>query len=307
MAAESEIGWTRSTFNPWMGCDRVSEGCKFCYAETLVTTRMRLNVWGPARSSSRRRTAASTWDQVRSWNRKAADPAQRPWRVFTASLADVFEDHPQLPPWRRELFELIESCPNLVWLLLTKRPQYIRDMVPPSWITAPLPNVWYGATVETQARAAERVPALLSMPAAHRFLSCEPLLEPVFLNRSWLGQGTEPIVGRCVSAEGSPLHSPDTECIHCGWGMPRIDWVIVGGESGPAARPFGENWALLMTRSCQAAGVPVFVKQVGDQPWRAVDQEDSLFPREFSWSPRSRGGTDPAEWPVELRVQEFPR
>jgi protein gp37 len=100
MAENSNIAWTDNTLNPWMGCQRVSPGCERCYAETLVTNRMKLPVWGPAKTTERKRTAVSTWRQPLAWNRKAQEEGRRV-KVFCASLADVFEDHPRWPPGAR--------------------------------------------------------------------------------------------------------------------------------------------------------------------------------------------------------------
>ncbi|MEY5060411.1 MAG: hypothetical protein RIS45_332, partial [Planctomycetota bacterium] len=137
------IQWTDHTFNPWMGCQRVSPGCERCYAETLVTTRLRLPVWGPPKTTERKRTAVANWRKPLAWDRAAAKAGKRA-RVFCASLADVFEDHPAVAPWRTELFALIEQTPHLDWQLLTKRPENLRKMLPTAWLESPRPNVWLG-------------------------------------------------------------------------------------------------------------------------------------------------------------------
>lgn len=164
MAETSGISWTRSTFNPWMGCQRVSPGCEHCYAETFVTNRMGYNgtrlpqLWGPR--GDRKRTRRAYWAQARRWNRAASESGEF-WPVFCASLADVFEDRPELVPWRAELFELIDETPCLTWQLLTKRPENIVRMMPGRWVSSPsskIPdNVWLGTTAEDQRRYEERV------------------------------------------------------------------------------------------------------------------------------------------------------
>jgi protein gp37 len=231
MAEESAISWTDATFNPWMGCARVSPACENCYAETLVTTRMRLPVWGPPKTTARKRTAAANWAKPRAWDRAAAKAGRRT-KVFCASLADVFEDHPALPEWRADLFELIEATPHLDWLLLTKRPQHMARFAPKRWADGWPANVWAGCTVEDQRRADERVPHLLRVPAAVRFLSCEPLLGPVDLRGM----------------------------------LPGIDWIIAGGESGAAARPMHPDWAFDLLTQARRVGAAFHFKQWGE--WR---------------------------------------
>lgn len=149
-------------------------------------------------------------------------------RVFCASMADVFEDRRELDKPRQRLFDLIGQTQNLDWLLLTKRPQNVDRMVPvDGWWPG---NVWLGTTVEDQRRAEERMPHLLSHEARVRFLSCEPLLGPLDL-RKWL---------------------------------PRIDWVILGGESGPGSREMQLAWARSVRDQCIEANVPLLFKQWGN-------------------------------------------
>ncbi|MEQ8822619.1 MAG: phage Gp37/Gp68 family protein [Sumerlaeia bacterium] len=234
------IEWTDHTFNPWMGCEKVSAGCANCYAERDMDHRYGRVKWGP--SGERVRTSASYWRKPIAWNKRAAAEGVRE-RVFCASLADVFEDRRELDYWRADLFDLIRRTPHLDWMLLTKRPECVRSLIDTGvsgpqeemevdwqYDANPPANVWLGTSVEDQAAADTRVPALLKAPAALRFLSCEPLLGPVDL-RPWL--------------DG-------------------IDWVIVGGESGPAARPMHPGWARSLRDQCVAAGVPFLLKQWGE-------------------------------------------
>lgn len=246
MAEHSAIEWTDATFNPWIGCTRVSPACDHCYAERFSR---RLGVaWGP--KGERRRTSEANWRQPLAWDRKAAKAGIRK-RVFCASLADVFDN--QVPEtWRADLWELIAATPHLDWLLLTKRPQNIAKMLPQCWAAGQLsPNVWLGTTVENQTEANRRIPHLLAVPAVKRFLSCEPLLGPVDLRRHLVGHEQAGIVGECV-----------------GW-TPPLDWIIAGGESGPGARPAHPDWFRSLRDQCQAAGVPFFFKQWGE--WGAID------------------------------------
>ncbi len=231
MGENSRIEWCDHTFNPWIGCTRISPGCDHCYAEAWAR-RSGLVQWdGPPR-----RTSDSTWRQPLKWDAEAKRAGVRR-RVFCASLADVF-DNQALTLWRDELWALIGRTPNLDWLLLTKRPQNIVGALPTPHVEAlldrdapwpwPWPNVWLGVTAENQAEADRRIPSLLAVPAARRFVSCEPLLGAVDLH-------------------------------HLGG----IDWVIAGGESGPGARPAHPDWFRSLRDQCAAAGVPFFLKQWG--------------------------------------------
>ncbi|MDP3457704.1 MAG: phage Gp37/Gp68 family protein [Hyphomonas sp.] len=257
MAEETRIEWADHTFNPWIGCTKVSPACDHCYAEAQASRYWKTEgLW----SGNRKRTSANNWRQPLKWNRDAAAFREKHGRapmVFCASLADVFDN--QVPEdWRRDLWALIDATPRLTWLLLTKRPQNIRKMLPQDWM-APSEqgwhNVWFGTTVENQAEADRRIPALLSVPAAKRFLSCEPLLGPVDLTAIRRTQAEcfmRPLDGR----------------------FNRIDWVIAGGESGREARPSHPDWFRSLRDQCAAAGVPFLFKQWGE--WREAETGDSF-------------------------------
>lgn len=223
MAENSAIAWTDHTFNPWIGCTKVSPACDRCYAESWANRFGKPELWKGKRS----RTSPANWRKPLAWNASAAAYGERRQRVFCASLADVFDN--QVPDeWRADLWRLIAATPNLDWLLLTKRPQNIAKMLPPGWGEG-WPNVWLGTTVENQEEVERRTPHLTAIPAAVRFLSCEPLLAEVNL---------EPYFGG-------------------------IDWVIAGGESGGGARPMHLEWARTLRENCAAYGVSFFVKQIG--------------------------------------------
>lgn len=252
MGADSKIEWTDHTFNPWVGCTKISPACDGCYAESWAKRAGTPELW----QGERRRTTAENWRKPLKWNREAERSGIRR-KVFCASLADVFDN--QVPDeWRNDLWRLIAETPHLDWLLLTKRPQNATKMLPAGMFHfgGPWPNVWLGTTVENQEEADRRIPHLLATPAAVRFLSCEPLLAGLKLY-SYL---------RCPSCGYSPL-----DCaIHgdhrlCGDGPgPGIHWVICGGESGPGARPMHPDWARSLRDQCVAAGVPYFFKQWGE-------------------------------------------
>lgn len=303
MAENSKIEWTDATFNPWLGCTKVSDGCKHCYAETLMDKRYGRVKWGP--QGTRQRTSDAYWKKPLAWNRKAEAEGRR-WKVFCASLADVFEDFGQattdrgyvngfendLTRWRMKLWYLIDWTPHLDWLLLTKRPENVVGMVPFSWLPdegGEWPaNVWIGTSVENQEMADRRIPELLKVPARIRFLSCEPLLGPVDL-QPWLHMTGIPATVR-VGARELP-----------GSFMP-FHWVIVGGESGQKARLFYIEWAQDLVKQCDYAGVPVFVKQLGSNPRQRADLKNANWRLDL----RDKKGGDMSEWPPELRIRQFP-
>lgn len=247
------------TFNPWIGCQKVSPGCDNCYAEAQ-NGRWSWNAagWGP--HASRRRTSAGYWRQPLKWNREAEASGIRR-KVFCASLADVFDNHNSIATdWRLDLWLTIRETPHLDWLLLTKRPQNVRRYLPPGWGDG-WPNVWLGVTAENQEEADRRIPILLSTPAAVRFVSAEPLLGPVDFARSFdLPGGWE----ECFPLGVPPDRMDEID----GDPPPRLDWIIVGGESGRAPRDNGflAN-ACAIRDQCKAAGVAFFGKQnVGKTP-----------------------------------------
>lgn len=286
MGEQTKIAWCDHTFNPFIGCAKVSPGCANCYAEELMDTRYGRVQWGV--NGTRVRTSDSNWKKPYQWNRKAQEEGVRK-RVFCASLADVFEDRPELVPWRADLFAMIDSTPWLDWLLLTKRPENIKQLWPFGWYEdkgGPFtwPNVWIGTSVENQEQADKRIPYLLRIPASVRFLSMEPLLGPVDLS-PYLGYNNSPR-GSTANTSGTDggLYGKTSQGSSARSSRP-ISQVIVGGESGAKARPMRVEWALDLLNQCRKAGVPFFMKQLGGYP----NKQD-----------------DPEQWPVELRVREFP-
>lgn len=225
MADNTKIEWATHTFNPWVGCTKVSPACDHCYAEGWAK-RSGMVQWG---NHPRRRTSAANWRKPLKWNAEAARTGERP-RVFCASLADVFDN--QVPDgWRRDLWELIAGTPHLDWLLLTKRPQNIAKMLPADW-EDDFRNVWLGTTAEDEHHYRQRWAHIAAVPAAVRFLSYEPALGP-------LGDLD---LGRV----GAP------------------DWIIAGGESGGGARPPHPDWFRDVRDQCAATGVAFHFKQWGE-------------------------------------------
>lgn len=254
MGEITAISWCDHTFNPWIGCTKVSPACDGCYAEALMDKRYGRVEWGaPGKGvGTRVRTSAGNWHQPIRWNKKAAAEGKRPF-VFCSSLADVFDN--QVPTaWRTDLFELIRSTPHLVWLLLTKRPQNIVRMYGAAF-DMPWPrNAAIGTTIEDQTRADINVPALLDAKAelkpAFAFLSCEPLLGPIHI-AEYMPMG---------SFNGLPPRQQNA-----------IDWVITGGETdqgGHKARPTHPKWVRSLRDQCDNCGVAYHHKQNGEWiPW----------------------------------------
>lgn len=279
MSENTKIEWADHTFNPWIGCTKVSieatggGGCDHCYAEVSTPARVLRSTgaetWGPG--APRRRTSLANWALPHRWDAQhEAFFAQhgRRQRVFCASLADVFDNEVD-PQWRVDLFNLILSTPNLDWLLLTKRignaARMIDETLPASLKALPMdcplawpwPHVWIGATIVNQAEADRDIPKLLAVPASMRFLSMEPLLGPVDLRVIDVDGHSEiyPLRGttNCEDSDGNP--QPD---------LPRLDWVIAGGESGPGARPMSPDWVRGLRDQCGEARVPFLFKQWGE-------------------------------------------
>jgi protein gp37 len=211
MSETTGIEWTDKTWNPWMGCTKVSPGCAHCYAE-----REHLKYKLPDFAAVRR--AKTTFNSPLKW--------KEPARVFTCSWSDWF--HEGADAWRDEAWDIIRQTPHLTYQILTKRPERIAAHLP----TGGLPlNVWLGVSVENQ-RHVGRIDALRDTPAVVRFVSAEPLLGPLSLD---------------------------------GY-LDTLNWVIVGGESGPDARPMKEEWARTLRDECADWGVRFFLKQLGGHP-----------------------------------------
>lgn len=172
MAENSKIEWTTHTFNPWVGCTKVSPACDHCYAEGWAKRTGGAALW----QGERRRTTAANWRNPVKWNAAAFKSGVRP-RVFCASLADVF-DNQVSDEWRLDLIRLIAETPWLDWLLLTKRPQLVARMMPDQWWSG-WNHIWLGTTVENQTEVKRRIPHLRATHARTKFLSCEPLLEGI--------------------------------------------------------------------------------------------------------------------------------
>jgi protein gp37 len=314
VAENTAISWADSTFNPWVGCSKVSPGCAHCYAETLVTGRMgRPGTWGE--DGTRERTSEANWRKPLAWNRRAAERGIRE-RVFCASLADAFEPRPELEPWRFDLFTLIEQTPALDWLILTKRPELARDFLRDyyfalgdrpglfgrEWVSRDglgwgvLPNVWIGTSIEN-ARFTWRADVLREIPATVRFLSCEPLLGSLFEDtpeRLKAEETLDRINGLPPVHYKQPLD------------LTGIDWVIVGGESGGRdARPMHPDWAREIRDAVLKLGMfhdrdaecTCDLDSITHEPWCPTrrGRRPAFHMKQWgSWSPDATGTCEPA-------------
>lgn len=225
----SKIAWTDHTMNFWMGCTKVSPGCANCYAETLMDKRFGRVKWGP--QGERVKTGQHSWVQLRQWEAKARR-ANRRQRVFVCSLADFFEDRPEVFGWRNRAMKMMTSTRMLDYLILTKRPDNVIPMVPPDWLNGKWPqHIWIGTSVESQEYTGSRLWPLHDIPGKH-FVSAEPLINPMI-------------------PFGHEQH---------------IDWLIVGGESGNSKRrirPMDPNWARALRDWAREHDIPFFMKQMG--------------------------------------------
>lgn len=288
--AETKIEWTRSpkgeqgyTFNGWEGCQKMGPGCDKCYAEARDRRFMGGQHWGPG--AERRRTSPANWAKPRRWNKLAKQNGER-LRVFTASLSDWLDNAVPID-WLADLLEQVKENDALDWLMLTKRIGIWRNRLSEcseaasteaghakwpglsawidAWLAGDAPsNVFIGATIVNQAEADRDIPKLLTVPAAKRFLSMEPLLGPVDLRTIDINGHSEiyPLKGTtgCEDDDGNPAQD-----------LPAIDWVIVGGESDRGARPMHPAWVRSLRDQCAATGVLFMFKQWGE--W--VSQEAS--------------------------------
>lgn len=323
MGDRTGISWTEATWNPIAGCSVVSPGCTNCYAMREAGSRLAHTAKFSGLTEPSK--AGPIWTgHVRFWESAVEQPLrwQKPRMIFVNSMSDLF--HEEIPDqWIDEIHAVMTVARWHTFQILTKRPERMRDyyksptVASRVWLEVtkyaetrpddfcdwmlmnrsameqyhenifgerrqlpvemilelPLPNVWVGVSVEDQRRADERIPILLETPAAVRWLSVEPQLEHIDLQ----------------------LMDVAIQSCHSG----RISWIVVGGESGPGARPFNIAWARWIVRQCKAANVPVFMKQLGANPYW---QEDAIAPLPL----RDRKGADPTEWPEDLRIREYP-
>lgn len=280
MAQTTGISWTDATWNVAVWCDKVSEGCEFCYmmrdverykknytevtkTKTVFTAPLK---WKAQKAALQKKWNAGTISVKEIEKLMALNSISK---VFTSSLTDVF--HPQIDSFRSEVYDIIKQCPEFQFQVLTKRIERVKETLPPDWGNG-YPNVWLMTTCENQDRWDERIPILQSIPAQIRGVSIEPILT---------GINILPLLKRAEN------------------GKPLIDWIILGGESGNDTgkwryRKSRLEWYEDIVLQATEAGIPVFVKQLGTHLAKKLSLKD-------------RHGADIDEFPKSLQVREFPK
>jgi len=265
---KTKIEWTDSTWSPVTGCSKISLGCKNCYAESLAR---RFNPdfkpWTPPNAEHNVRLHPERLEQPLRW--------RKPRRVFVNSVSDLF--HEQVPPYFiADVWRVMRKATKHIFQILTKRPEHMAAFLRSG--DEILPNVWLGVSAEDQPTFDERTKYLLQTPAAVRFVSLEPLLGPIILDDGPMGGGHTALTTEIDHAE-------DT----------KLDWVIVGGESGPGARPMHPDWVRLIRDQCQAASVNFWFKQWG--LWKPVKERDWNYRKDHLYL-----DNDEEDWPHMMRV-----
>jgi protein gp37 len=325
VSGNTSIEWTDATWNPVRGCSRVSEGCRHCYAEQVAA---RFSGPGmPYEGLAKRVGGEARWTgKVRLIPEHLNDPLRwkKPRRVFVNSMSDLFHEGLSFDEIAA-VFSVMAMAEQHTFQVLTKRPERALEFFCAASTRWPLPNVWLGVSVEDQATADERIPLLLQTPVAVRFVSYEPALGPVDFTRIALGvkrtngYGDRWIEWDALSGSEWQHYKPtrpesrdgkEHHAIIC-TNHPRLDWIIVGGESGRGARPFDLRWARNTAEQCRAAGVACFVKQLGASPFSPVDMithrgNTERMPLGFSRYLNDSKGGDWLEWPEDLRVRQYP-
>jgi protein gp37 len=296
MGDHSAIEWCDASWNPVTGCSKVSPGCAHCYAERLAPKVFagQLRPLPVNHASDLPHYRRREFTDVECHEDRLDQPLRwkRPRRIFVNSMSDLF--HEDVPDeFLHRVYHTMEAARWHTFQILTKRAARMRDYL--AWRYGPdddaprgrLPSrhIWHGVSVENQKFVDERIPLLLETLSAVRFISAEPLLDEVDLT---------------PHLEGDTLAAPGAAGFRKG---PRLDWVIVGGESGPGARPFDLAWARSIVEQCQDAGVPVFVKQLGAHAFEGEPENDGCGPQYFT---KDRKGGDITEWPHDLQVRQFP-
>lgn len=320
---KTKIEWTDYSWPIINGCRRKSAGCENCYAERLAATRL-------VQTDKYKGLAVMTasgprWTgETRLWEPELTAPLKlkKPSRIFVADMGDLFYEGVSDEDIDK-VFAVMALCPHHVFQVLTKRAERMQAYVsrdpedrlddichempgsldetwhyPAKW---PLPNVHLGVSVEDQKTANERLPELLATPAVVRWASYEPGLGPIDFQE----------IKSVIDGEWRPLlrHNVLAGEHHCGGVFretEKLNWIVVGGESGPGARPFDVQWARDTIAQCRAAGVPCFVKQLGSKP--TTDHRTRPAGEASYWPTvlKSKKGGDWSEWPEDLRVREFP-
>ena len=335
MSEKTKIAWTDSTVNFFSGCTKVSPGCANCYAEALSNRKLgHIGKWGKGAPRQLHESAFKL-----AFNKLNKKPwlcdicgASNPYefgecdhgrttshrrRIFSLSLGDWLDDEVPIE-WLARMLDTIRQCDQVTWILCTKRPENFFNRLGhilasanedafysnneqrgklgiwlDDWlIKSKRPsNIILLISVENQEQADKRIPELLKIPAACRGLSLEPLLGPVDILKSW-----KPASLPQNARAGKVIKLSD-----------QIHWLIIGGESGPHARPCNVEWIRSLVEQGRTAGVATFVKQLGAHPYNGGKDDVYAICAGTAIFYKDKKGGDPAEWPEDLRIQEFPK
>lgn len=257
----TKIEWTEETWNPIIGCSKVSPGCDHCYAERMANRLVGMGQESYNNVMEARIGQAPRWNGKTHLVESALDKPlhwKKPRTIFVCSMGDLFHES-VMWSWIDQVMEVIEKCPQHTFMVLTKRPEIMQAFFEQANYPDILSNLWLGVTAENQEMADKRIPVLLQVPAAKRFVSVEPMLGPV--NLSYL----ETKGGDHIDAlNGMEYFTVDHTTRQDHRIINKLDWVICGGESGPGARPMHADWARSLRDQCQEAEVPFFFKQWGE-------------------------------------------
>ncbi|MBN3948389.1 MAG: phage Gp37/Gp68 family protein [Nostoc sp. NMS7] len=321
----TSISWTDETWNAITGCSRISAGCANCYAATAAAS--------PRLQQFPQYQKVADWDgTVEFVESQLLKPLswKKPKRIFVCSMSDLF--HENVPDeWRERIFAVMSLCQQHTFQVLTKRPDraleyFNQQSLWAKWYEAaschlwsaigekfgglinlqqhfnkqsfPLPNVWIGTSCENQAMADKRIPVLLQISAAVRFLSCEPLLDEVNLSH-WVGCNCP---ADCFGQDPHNIYCPKST----NFVGNHLSWAIVGGESGKGARECHIDWVRSLVQQCFIGDVPVFVKQLGSNPLGSSPYIDGVACVNYFVKLRDKKGGDISEFPEDLQVREFP-
>ena len=304
----TKIQWTEKTWNPIIGCSKISPGCQNCYAEKMANRLLYMfeaicgedgqSTWAEYSDV----TAGGRWNGKTAFVSNALDKPlhwKKPSMIFICSIGNLF--HESVPyRWIFGVFEIINQCRHHTFQVLTKRPERMQDFYKKHWPLIskdgnyPLDNLWLGVTAENQEQADKRIPILLDIPAAVRFVSVEPMLEDINLG-PYLYSDYE------KASHDNQLIIPAN-----GFNHKKLDWVIVGCESGPKRRPCPDHWVSSIVSQCDDSSVPVFVKQLALRRDKAGRNVTGL-PGLWDESDRLVVSKNPEEWPDHLQVREFPK
>lgn len=304
MADETEISWCDSTMNWWWGCTAIAPACDHCYAEAF-SKRTGKDLWG---NVPRSRTSPQNWYNPIRWQKKAEEffaTHGRRRRVFVSSMSDFYDNQVD-PQWRADAWDVIRQCPDIDWLILTKRPQNILGMLPPFWDEIK-DRIWSGTTVEDMKRARQNIPHILRIDSRYRFISGEPLLGPLYLRAIRVGDtpaGDKDVPLWLDALEGvfytvSPIDGMRAIVSR----TRKLDWVIAGGESGHHARPMHPWWPDLLQLDCRETGTAFHWKQWGNHipsseaepnrflvnPWGEGPMPEGFSGPPPAWMERTKG------------------